>query len=202
MLIRTILRYSLFGNDQEQKVLALTTSVIGTGVLATIKPIVFSVVPRCRELSTTLLHMIPENHILLAKLCAFYPGSSSEINRLHERYGLPSLEECQTLAEEAMTEGDLFSSIKYHLLSPEPDTVDIIFGLLTSTPSIFIHIFPMLHTECATIQDSLYCQYLHVQTTKKLKYCTPVHSVYSHTQTHKRFKMLVARWNIRALPEH
>lgn len=29
--------------------------------------------------------MIPDNHILLAKLCAFYPGSAADIDRLHEQ---------------------------------------------------------------------------------------------------------------------
>lgn len=38
-----------------------------------------------RDLSAELLQMIPDNHILLAKLCAFYPGSAAEINQLHER---------------------------------------------------------------------------------------------------------------------
>lgn len=38
-----------------------------------------------RDLSIDLLQMIPDNHILLAKLCAFYPGSAAEINQLHER---------------------------------------------------------------------------------------------------------------------
>lgn len=38
-----------------------------------------------RDLSVDLLQMIPDNHILLAKLCAFYPGSAAEINQLHER---------------------------------------------------------------------------------------------------------------------
>uniref|UniRef100_A0A3Q2FKJ8 WD repeat domain 17 n=1 Tax=Cyprinodon variegatus TaxID=28743 RepID=A0A3Q2FKJ8_CYPVA len=41
--------------------------------------------PSTWELSVDLLQMIPDNHILLAKLCAFYPGSSAEINQLHER---------------------------------------------------------------------------------------------------------------------
>uniref|UniRef100_A0A3Q3X003 Gem-associated protein 5 TPR domain-containing protein n=1 Tax=Mola mola TaxID=94237 RepID=A0A3Q3X003_MOLML len=72
------------------------------------------------DLSCDLLRMIPDNYILLAKLCAFYPGSAAEINQLHERCGLPSLEECQALAEAAMSEGDLFSAVKFHLLSPEP----------------------------------------------------------------------------------
>lgn len=73
------------------------------------------------ELSADLLRMIPDSHILLAKLCSFYPGSAAEINQLHERCGLPSLEECKALAEAAMNEGDLFSAVKFHLLSPEPE---------------------------------------------------------------------------------
>uniref|UniRef100_A0A669BHG8 WD repeat domain 17 n=1 Tax=Oreochromis niloticus TaxID=8128 RepID=A0A669BHG8_ORENI len=73
------------------------------------------------ELSADLLRMIPDNHVLLAKLCAFYPGSAAEINQLHERCGLPSLEECKALAGEAVNEGDLFSAVKFHLLSPEPE---------------------------------------------------------------------------------
>uniref|UniRef100_A0A8C4F930 WD repeat domain 17 n=1 Tax=Dicentrarchus labrax TaxID=13489 RepID=A0A8C4F930_DICLA len=74
------------------------------------------------ELSADLLRMIPDNSILLAKLCAFYPGSAAEINQLHERCGLPSLEECKALAEAAMCEGDLFSAVKFHLLSSEPES--------------------------------------------------------------------------------
>ncbi|XP_068448227.1 WD repeat-containing protein 17 isoform X2 [Clinocottus analis] len=73
------------------------------------------------ELSADLLRMIPDNHILLAKLCAFYPGNVSEINQFHESCGLPSLEECKALAEAAMCEGDLFSAVKFHLLSSEPE---------------------------------------------------------------------------------
>ncbi|XP_022625297.1 WD repeat-containing protein 17-like [Seriola dumerili] len=73
------------------------------------------------EVSADLLHMIPDNYILLAKLCAFYPGSADEINQLHERCGLPLSEECEALAEVAMSEGDLFSAVQFHLLSSEPE---------------------------------------------------------------------------------
>ncbi|XP_031722902.1 WD repeat-containing protein 17 isoform X3 [Anarrhichthys ocellatus] len=73
------------------------------------------------ELSADLLRMIPDNHILLSKLCAFYPGSVAEINHFHESCGLPSLEECKALAEAAMCEGDLFSAVKFHLLSSDPE---------------------------------------------------------------------------------
>ncbi|XP_054635631.1 WD repeat-containing protein 17 isoform X4 [Dunckerocampus dactyliophorus] len=73
------------------------------------------------ELSTDILRMIPENHILLAKVCAFFTGSTAEINQLHEKCSLPSLEECKALAEEAMCDGDLFSAVKFHLLTSEPE---------------------------------------------------------------------------------
>ncbi|KAI7810539.1 WD repeat-containing protein 17 isoform X2 [Triplophysa rosa] len=73
------------------------------------------------DLAARLLQMIPDNEILLAKLCAFYPGSSSEINDLHEKCGLPTLEECKELAENAHAEGEIFQAVKYYLLSPEPE---------------------------------------------------------------------------------
>ncbi|XP_028833759.1 WD repeat-containing protein 17 isoform X3 [Denticeps clupeoides] len=73
------------------------------------------------DLAAHLLQMIPENEILLAKLCAFYPGSTSEINELHEKCSLPSLEECTDLAESANSEGDIIQAVKYYLLSPEPE---------------------------------------------------------------------------------
>lgn len=51
--------------------------------------------------------------------------------------GLPSLEECKALAEEAMCEGDLFSAVKFHLLSSEPENalqigIDHVKGIDTS----------------------------------------------------------------------
>uniref|UniRef100_A0A671MYN2 WD repeat-containing protein 17-like n=1 Tax=Sinocyclocheilus anshuiensis TaxID=1608454 RepID=A0A671MYN2_9TELE len=73
------------------------------------------------DLAARLLQMIPDNEILLAKLCAFYPGSSAEINHLHEKCGLPTLEECKELAESAHAEGEIFQAVKYYLLSPEPE---------------------------------------------------------------------------------
>lgn len=36
--------------------------------------------------------------------------------------GLPSLEECRALGEAAVCDGDLFSAVKFHLLSSEPET--------------------------------------------------------------------------------
>ncbi|KAL3067639.1 hypothetical protein OYC64_017378 [Pagothenia borchgrevinki] len=73
------------------------------------------------ELSADLVQMIPDNDILLAKLCAYYPGSPAEINLFHKRCGLPSLEDCKSLAEAAICEGDLLLAVKFHLLSSEPE---------------------------------------------------------------------------------
>ncbi|KAF5901695.1 WD repeat-containing protein 17, partial [Clarias magur] len=73
------------------------------------------------DLAARLLQMIPDNETLLAKLCAFYPGSSAEQNDLHDKCGLPSLEECKDLAEEAHSQGEITQAVKYHLLSPEPE---------------------------------------------------------------------------------
>ncbi|KAK1174855.1 WD repeat-containing protein 17 isoform X1 [Acipenser oxyrinchus oxyrinchus] len=73
-----------------------------------------------RDLAAHLLNMIPDNELLLIKLCAFYPGNSAEINDLHERCNLPSLEECLELAETAYNDGEIFQAVKYYLLSSEP----------------------------------------------------------------------------------
>ncbi|XP_047668416.1 WD repeat-containing protein 17 isoform X1 [Tachysurus fulvidraco] len=76
---------------------------------------------RYRDLAARLLQMIPDNETLLAKLCAFYPGGSAERNDLHDKCGLPSLDECKDLAEEAYSQGDILQAVKYQLLSPEPE---------------------------------------------------------------------------------
>ncbi|XP_062334611.1 WD repeat-containing protein 17 isoform X2 [Osmerus eperlanus] len=74
-----------------------------------------------RDLAADLLHMIPDNQLLLAKLCAFYPGSTADINQLHKRCGLPPVEECESLAEAALSEGDVFNAVRFHLLSATPE---------------------------------------------------------------------------------
>ncbi|KAJ8335867.1 hypothetical protein SKAU_G00392090 [Synaphobranchus kaupii] len=74
-----------------------------------------------RDLAADLLQMIPDNEILLVKLCAFYPGSAAEINDLHEKCNLPSLEECKELGEQAYSDGEIFQAVKYYLLSLEPE---------------------------------------------------------------------------------
>lgn len=115
--------------------------------------------------------MIPDNHLLLAKLCAFYPGNATDIDQLHERVsvrrrvsalriiasmsdhhsdrermlsfkcGLPSLEECRALGEAAVCDGDLFSAVKFHLLSSEPETaLHIGIDHVKGTERMFLHI--------------------------------------------------------------
>ncbi|KAJ6668643.1 hypothetical protein lerEdw1_012125 [Lerista edwardsae] len=73
------------------------------------------------DLAADLLMMIPNNELQLIKLCAFYPGCTAEINDLREKCNLPDVEECMQLAEAAQTEGDIFESMKYYLLTIEPE---------------------------------------------------------------------------------
>uniref|UniRef100_A0A8C0Z7S4 WD repeat domain 17 n=1 Tax=Cyanistes caeruleus TaxID=156563 RepID=A0A8C0Z7S4_CYACU len=73
------------------------------------------------DLAVDLLMMIPDNKLHLVKLCAFYPGCIAEINDLHEKCNLPDVEECMRLAETIQADGDVFETIKYYLLSTEPE---------------------------------------------------------------------------------
>ncbi|KFO84404.1 WD repeat-containing protein 17 [Buceros rhinoceros silvestris] len=73
------------------------------------------------DLAADLLMMIPDNKLQLVKLCAFYPGCIAEINDLHEKCNLPDAEECMRLAETIQADGDVFETIKYYLLSTEPE---------------------------------------------------------------------------------
>ncbi|NWY04358.1 WDR17 protein, partial [Nothoprocta ornata] len=73
------------------------------------------------DLAADLLMMIPDNKLQLIKLCAFYPGCTAEINDLHEKCNLPDVEKCMQLAETIEADGDVFETIKYYLLSTEPE---------------------------------------------------------------------------------
>ncbi|KAL4679298.1 hypothetical protein H8959_008948, partial [Pygathrix nigripes] len=68
-----------------------------------------------------LLLMIPDNELHLIKLCAFYPGCTEEINDLHDKCKLPTVEECMQLAETAHADDNIFETVKYYLLSQEPE---------------------------------------------------------------------------------
>ncbi|GAB5570116.1 WD repeat-containing protein 17 isoform X4 [Prionailurus iriomotensis] len=73
------------------------------------------------NLAADLLLMTPDNELQLVKLCAFYPGCTEEINDLHEKCKLPTVEECMQLAEAALADGNIFETVKYFLLSQEPE---------------------------------------------------------------------------------
>nr|XP_057158198.1 WD repeat-containing protein 17 isoform X7 [Pan paniscus] len=74
-----------------------------------------------RNLAADLLLMIPDNELHLIKLCAFYPGCTEEINDLHDKCKLPTVEECMQLAETAHADDNIFETVKYYLLSQEPE---------------------------------------------------------------------------------
>ncbi|KAM4836670.1 WD repeat-containing protein 17 isoform 4-T4 [Thomomys bottae] len=74
-----------------------------------------------RNLAADLLLMIPDSELHLVKLCAFYPGCVEEINDLHKKCKLPMVEECLQLAEAAHADGNVFETVKYYLLSQEPE---------------------------------------------------------------------------------
>ncbi|XP_066092130.1 WD repeat-containing protein 17 isoform X3 [Saccopteryx bilineata] len=74
-----------------------------------------------RDLAAGLLLMIPDNELQLVKLCAFYPGCTEEITDLHEKCQLPPIGECARLAEAAHAKGNVFATIKYYLLSHDPE---------------------------------------------------------------------------------
>ncbi|XP_062905536.1 WD repeat-containing protein 17 isoform X1 [Mobula hypostoma] len=73
------------------------------------------------DLAADLLNMIPDNELLLVKLCAFYAGATAEVNDLHEKCHLPTTEECLRFAEMYHSEGEIFQAVKYYLLSPVPE---------------------------------------------------------------------------------
>uniref|UniRef100_A0A3Q3L7V5 WD repeat domain 17 n=1 Tax=Mastacembelus armatus TaxID=205130 RepID=A0A3Q3L7V5_9TELE len=153
-----------------------------------------------KELSADLLQMIPDNYILLAKLCAFYPGSDTEINQLHERCRLPSLEECKALAEAAMSEGDLFSAVKFHLLSSEPEnalrigidhvkeqlagpdwTVDIVQPILELMSYIRTDCLIMAKLTEVRSELLILCGYIGGLLAIRRQYCSIVPALYEYT---------------------
>ncbi|XP_043560687.1 WD repeat-containing protein 17 isoform X4 [Chiloscyllium plagiosum] len=74
-----------------------------------------------RDLAADLLTMIPDSELLLVKLCAFYPGSTAEVDDLHEKCHLPTCEECLQIAATFQSEGETFQAVKYYLLSSVPE---------------------------------------------------------------------------------
>ncbi|XP_047628239.1 WD repeat-containing protein 17 isoform X6 [Phacochoerus africanus] len=112
-------------------------------------------VPTCfpsvgyRNLAADLLLMIPDSELQLVKLCAFYPGCMEEINDLHAKCKLPTVKECMRLAEMTHADGNLFETIKYYLLSQEPEKalpigIDFIKEYISSSNWTLDTIYPIL----------------------------------------------------------
>ncbi|KAM9043586.1 WD repeat-containing protein 17 isoform 4-T5 [Megaptera novaeangliae] len=102
-----------------------------------------------RNLAVDLLLMTPDSELQLVKLCAFYPGCTEEIDDLHEKCKLPTVEECMQLAETAHADGNIFETIKYYLLSQEPEKalpigIDFIKEYISSSNWTLDTIYPVL----------------------------------------------------------
>uniref|UniRef100_A0A8C5KYL5 Uncharacterized protein n=1 Tax=Jaculus jaculus TaxID=51337 RepID=A0A8C5KYL5_JACJA len=102
-----------------------------------------------RNLAADLLLMTPDNDLNLVKLCAFYPGCIEEINDLHEKCKLPTVEECMKLAEIARANGNVFETIKYYLLSEEPEKalpigIDFVKEYISNSNWTLDSIYPVL----------------------------------------------------------
>ena len=72
--------------------------------------------------------------------------------------GLPSVEECTALGKEAMSEGDLFSAVKFHLLSSEPENalrigIDFIKGTDSTLCVCMLHL-QHLHMKLICVIES------------------------------------------------
>nr|XP_032812535.1 WD repeat-containing protein 17 isoform X1 [Petromyzon marinus] len=74
-----------------------------------------------RDLAVDLLKMIPDSEEQLVQLCAFSTGSSTELDELHRKCELPTLEECAALAESHAEAGDVVPAVRHALLSPTPE---------------------------------------------------------------------------------
>ncbi|XP_077648727.1 WD repeat-containing protein 17 isoform X7 [Urocitellus parryii] len=171
-------------------------------------------IPFCymnRNLAADLLLMIPDNELHLVKLCAFYPGSIEEINDIHEKCKLPTVEECMQLAETAHADGNVFESIKYYLLSQEPEKalpigIDFVKDHLSSSNWTLDTIYPILdllsyirtenlvlHT-CTEARNELLilCGYIGALLAIRRQYQSIVPALYEYTsQLLKRRKVSV-----------
>ncbi|XP_067578016.1 WD repeat-containing protein 17 isoform X5 [Pseudorca crassidens] len=164
-----------------------------------------------RNLAVDLLLMTPDSELQLVKLCAFYPGCIEEINDLHEKCKLPTVEGCMQLAETAHADGNIFETIKYYLLSQEPEKalpigIDFIKGSISSSNWTLDTIYPvldllsyvrteklLLHT-CTEARNELLilCGYVGALLAIRRQYQSIVPALYEYTsQLLKRRKVSV-----------
>uniref|UniRef100_A0A8C4RB88 WD repeat domain 17 n=1 Tax=Eptatretus burgeri TaxID=7764 RepID=A0A8C4RB88_EPTBU len=76
----------------------------------------------CRYLAVDLLKQMPKNDMAMVKLCASTQLCNEELDVLHQKCNLPSLEECALLAQSLHEQGDVLQTVRYTLLSPAPET--------------------------------------------------------------------------------
>ncbi|XP_068702720.1 WD repeat-containing protein 17-like [Montipora foliosa] len=69
----------------------------------------------------TLLKTLPTSENYLIKSCARCQGTVTELNELHEKAGLPSVEECLQNAEAFLDDSKFLEAMKYYLLSSSPE---------------------------------------------------------------------------------
>ncbi|KAH0616110.1 hypothetical protein JD844_026972 [Phrynosoma platyrhinos] len=153
-----------------------------------------------RDLAADLLMMIPNNELQLVKLCAFYPGCTAEINDLHEKCSLPDVEKCMQLAETAQMEGNTFESIKYFLLTTEPEKAlpigiqhvkEHIISSIWTLDSVwpFLDLLSYIRTEklllhkCSELRNELLilCGYIGALLAIRRQYVSVVPALYEYT---------------------
>ncbi|XP_029387746.1 WD repeat-containing protein 17 isoform X1 [Mus pahari] len=152
------------------------------------------------NLAVDLLLMTPDSEIHLVKLCAFYPGCIEEINDLHKKCNLPPAEECTQLAETAWADGNVFETIKYYLLSQEPERalpigIDFVKGCISNSNWTLDTVYPvldlmsyirteklLLHT-CTEARNELLilCGYIGALLAIRRQYQSIVPSLYEYT---------------------
>ncbi|XP_062068856.1 WD repeat-containing protein 17 isoform X5 [Lepus europaeus] len=150
--IELAMAYLIRGNELELAVCVGT--VLGESAAPATHYALELLARKCMMISTwnlaaDLLLMTPDNELHLVKLCAFYPGCTEEINDLHEKCKLPTVEECMQLAETAHTNGNIFETVKYYLLSQEPEKalpigIDFIKEYISSSDWTLDTIYPIL----------------------------------------------------------
>eukprot|EP00794_Sanderia_malayensis_P007200 gene7200-8006_t len=83
-------------------------------------------VQRCERLgqwnnAISLLNTLEDKDKHLIKLCARYSGTPQEINEMHSKAGLPSMEECLHTANKLKDEKNFLAALSQMLLSPHPE---------------------------------------------------------------------------------
>ncbi|XP_048589465.1 WD repeat-containing protein 17 isoform X2 [Nematostella vectensis] len=78
------------------------------------------------EAAVALLRLFPNTEDDVIKVVAKFQGTVIEINELHEKAGLPGMDDCLQKAEELCEQEKFIEAMKYYLLSSSPElTLDV-----------------------------------------------------------------------------